>query len=364
MESGPRPAGSKERCPTWFYLARCPPCVKGLRGVRTSAVLSDDERLRTTHQPPPRILPRLVASVWRQRSRSLRCPSEPRLDGFVALVTGAEGGLGLEIARGLVARGAEVVIACRDMARGAAALGALRSCLGSGPGSGAPIRLIHLDLSDLVSVGDSVGSLAETLGHRTLDVIVSNPGPWPRIYARTVQGHELAFGVGVLGPFLLLRLLRLRRILREARVVMITGDHYVASDACTPDFTYRGGWGARMADCRSKLGALWLARILGERYPDLTVYSVHPGLIQPGSLQLGPGPGTVGAAVQHRLSIPADQGAQTPLLCATQPGLAPGYYHNTLGRVLLAPTDPAADRRAAQMLWDRCEGLCAPWLAG
>lgn len=310
--------------------------------------------MRTTDQPTPRILPRLVASVWRQRARSLRCPQTPRLDGHVALVTGGEGGLGLAIARGLVARGAEVVIACRDVARGAGAVQALRAHRGAVP----PARMVPLDLSDLSSVEAAVEALWERLGPRTLDVLVANPGSWPQIYAQTVQGHELAFGVGVLGPFLLLRLLRLRRILREARVVMITGDHYVASDACTPDFTYRGSWGARMADCRSKLGTLWLARILGERYPDLSVYSAHPGLLSAGLDQ-----GTVGEAVQRRLAIPPAQGAQTPLLCATQPELAPGYYHNTLGRVLLAPTDPAMDRRAAQGLWDRCERLCGPWLA-
>jgi hypothetical protein len=73
---------------------------------------------------------------------------------------------------------------------------------------------------------------------------------------------------------------------------------------------------------------------------------------------LGGDTGALGERVRRWLMIDCEAGAQTPLFCATQPGVEQGaYYHNTYGRVRLPAGDPALDSAAAARLWDVCEAL-------
>jgi NAD(P)-dependent dehydrogenase (short-subunit alcohol dehydrogenase family) len=171
---------------------------------------------------------RLAAATWRQRSRSLRCPDLPRLDGKRALVTGGNAGIGLATCAGLLARGAEVVMAARSADKANTAAETLRAVPG-----GASLQCVSLDLTDLPSVRACAQVLAEH--HAPLDVVICNGGIWPRRYATSPQGHELAFATNVLGHFALLRALIAANTLRpNARVVVVTGDIYVLARACTP----------------------------------------------------------------------------------------------------------------------------------
>lgn len=76
----------------------------------------------TTATPSRWTLVRMAGGMWRQGNYSPQCPDTPRLDGKTALVTGANGGIGLETARGLHQRGAHVLLACRSEARARAAM--------------------------------------------------------------------------------------------------------------------------------------------------------------------------------------------------------------------------------------------------
>src|SRR5262249_29558533 len=144
-------------------------------------------------------LQRLLGSTWRQGARSLRCPELPRLDGRRALVTGGNAGIGLATCAGLLARGAEVVLAARSPAKTSAAGAALRA----GAPPGAVLHPVALDLADLRSVDACVGELAAR--HAPLDVAICNAGIWPQRHETSAQGHELAFATNVLGHFALLR---------------------------------------------------------------------------------------------------------------------------------------------------------------
>jgi NAD(P)-dependent dehydrogenase (short-subunit alcohol dehydrogenase family) len=296
-------------------------------------------------------LRRMLAASFFQAARTPRCPDAPRLDGRLAVVTGATGGIGLEIARGLAARGAELILPCRDPRKGAALLERLRA----GAGAAAPARLVELDLEDLDGVRRGADAIAGLAAGRPISLLVENAGVWPSRPQTTRQGHEQAFGVNVLAHFVLRRQLQRAGLLRDARVVVLTGDIYILESACTPDYRWQGRGGGMRAYCRSKLGNLWIAGELVRRFPELTVHVVHPGVV---ATNLGGRVGALGDRLKRLVMLSPEQGAQMPLVCATQPDLANGgYYHNSLGRMRLSPGDPALDTGAAGKLWELCETL-------
>jgi hypothetical protein len=61
--------------------------------------------------------------------------------------------------------------------------------------------------------------------------------------------------------------------------------------------------------------------------------------------------------IRHRLMLPTERGAETPLFCATQPVAKGAYIHNTLGELEFGPDDPGGDRESAERLWEQCEAL-------
>lgn len=120
--------------------------------------------------------------------------------GRVAIVTGANSGIGLETARCLAAKGAHVVLACRSEERGRAAIEKLSS---ETPGASVELRL--LDLSDL----GSVRSFADAFGsdHERLDLLINNAGVMMPPFSRSDAGFEMQFATNHLGHFALSGLL-------------------------------------------------------------------------------------------------------------------------------------------------------------
>lgn len=299
----------------------------------------------------PKLAPRMLGGMLGQARRTTRCPDTPRLDGRLALVTGATGGIGLEIARGLARRGAELILPYRNAAKGERVREQLRS------EAAAEVHRVEMDLEDLDSVRAGAEATERLAAGRKLDVLVENAGIWPRRYAETKQGHEIAFGVNVLAHFALREQLRRRGLLLDGRVVVLTGDIYILQSSCTPDWTWRGPRGGMKAYCRSKLGNLWIAAELLRRRPELSVFVVHPGVV---ATNLGGSAGAIGDRIKSWFMLSPELGAQTALVCATQDGLENGgYYHNVHGLMRLAEADPARDSVAAAKLWDECVALAS-----
>jgi NAD(P)-dependent dehydrogenase (short-subunit alcohol dehydrogenase family) len=293
----------------------------------------------------------MLAASFLQAGRTPRCPDTPRLDGRLAVVTGATGGIGAEIARGLAARGADLILPCRNPRK---ARDLLEQWNARANGHAA-VDLVELDLEDLESVSRSAEAIAERAAGRPIDLLVENAGVWPSHYARTRQGHEIAFGVNVLAHFSLRRQLERAGLLRAARAIILTGDIYILESSCTPDYRWEGRQGGMRAYCRSKLGNLWIGGELLQRFPELLVYVVHPGVV---ASNLGGDLGALAVRLKRAIMLSPEQGAQMPLVCATQDGLENGgYYHNTQGLMRLPDGDPALDRGAAAKLWELCESL-------
>jgi NAD(P)-dependent dehydrogenase (short-subunit alcohol dehydrogenase family) len=290
----------------------------------------------------------MVSSMWRQRSGQ-----QPALDasaeGRRFVVTGGNGGVGFATAQGLLQAGGEVVLACRNPERVAGAVARLEPF--------GAVSSVGCDLGDLDAAVACADELADRFGR--IDVLVANAGIWPRRYAETAQGHEMAFGTNVLGHHALIcRLVANGGLGEGSRVVLVTGDIYVLVSTCTADFAWQGVVGGQLAYCRSKLGNLWQRAVYARRHPGIDWFAVHPGVIN--SDLTGAHTGLTRWALS-KMMVTLEEGARTSIR-ASLTDEAPGYLHNVLGRMSLDADDPAMDLDAAEALLATCDALVAPHL--
>ena len=153
------------------------------------------------------------------------------LRGKRFFITGTSAGLGVETARALAARGAQVVGAVRDAAKGQHATEVVRAHAAAGGG----LELVQLDLASL----DSVRSCANALlaDGRRFDGLIANAGVMACPAGKTADGYETQFGVNYLGHFLLIN--RLVSLLRPAaRVVMLSSSAHNFADVNLDDLNF------------------------------------------------------------------------------------------------------------------------------
>jgi len=271
------------------------------------------------------------------------------LAGKIALVTGANTGIGRVTAVALAAQGAQVFVACRSAQRAQAVLDEI----GALP-DGGKAELLPLDLGDFASIRQCAKTfLARSL---PLHLLINNAGlAGARGY--TKSGFELAFGVNHLGHFLLTQLL-LDRIKASAPARIVT----VASKA---HYRARGiDWQAVRKPTRtatgleeygvSKLANVLFSAELGRRLAGsgVTTYSLHPGVVATEVWRSVPWP--FGWLMKLALISPA-KGARTTLHCATSAGAAAetGLYYDECRPK--TPSRVARDEALAKDLWERSE---------
>jgi NAD(P)-dependent dehydrogenase (short-subunit alcohol dehydrogenase family) len=199
------------------------------------------------------------------------------LSGKRILVTGVSAGLGVETARSLVAHGASVVGAARDLekARGAAIV--VEEAAKAGGGS---LDLIELDLASLASVRACANALVAD--GRSLDVIIANAGVMATPSGHTEDGFETQFGTNHLGHFVLVN--RIASLLqRGGRLVNLSsaGHRYADVDLDDPNFA-GGDYDPWVAYGRSKTANILFAVEFDRRYraKDIRATAVHPGGIK------------------------------------------------------------------------------------
>ena len=221
----------------------------------------------------------------------------PDLSGRTAVVTGANGGLGLQTALALAGAGAHVVMAARDPAKTAAAEERIRV---SSPS--ASLEVVPLDLGDLSSVAAAARSVLAR--HERVDLLVDNAGVMAMPRRTTADGFEVQFGVNHLGHWALTAHL-LPALLRApaARVVTVTSTARHRAGRLDPaDVHLQRGYGAWAAYARSKMANLHFGLGLQQRFAAAGVRAAslvaHPGLtntdLQARAVREG-GAGPVGA---------------------------------------------------------------------
>ena len=247
----------------------------------------------------------------------------PDQSGRIALITGANSGLGLESARALAAQGATVVLACRSRRKGEAARNELIGSVRSGGG----LEVLELDLADLQSIRRASQWLAEQYGR--LDLLLNNAGVMAPPRTLTRDGFELQFGTNHLGHFALtLLLLPLMRGRSEARVVTVTSGAQYFGRIAFDDLAAEQRYDRWAAYSQSKLANVMLALELQERLAadgsGVVSLAAHPGLartnLQPASVAAN---GSKLEALSYRLMDPlfqsAAMGALPQLHAATAP---------------------------------------------
>ena len=281
------------------------------------------------------------------------------MKGQVAVVTGANSGIGFETAVGLARLGATTVLACRSPQRAGQAAAEVRRRAGADD-----VHVVEIDLADLASVERGAKELAERFDR--LHVLVNNAGGiWSR-RETTAQGFEQTFGVNHLGPFLLTRLLAERLVSSApSRVVNVAsfGHHFAVAGMRFSDLQSERGYLALEVYARSKLANILFTRELWRRLGPKGVSSdaVHPGPVRSGFGMDGDLRGLEGWGnkVVRRFEISAEAGARTSIFLASSPqvaGVGGGYFVRCrLGHM---SRHARSDAEAAE-LWKVSEDLLA-----
>lgn len=248
----------------------------------------------------------------------------PDLSGKVAVVTGANGGLGLETADALAAKGAHVLMAVRDQDKAAAAVDRIRAAT-----PGARLDLVPLDLASLASVREAADRIAALTG--SLDLLVNNAGVMAMPERRTADGFEMQLGVNHLGHWALTaHLMPLLLAAPAARVVSVTSTAHHMGRVIDPRNPHlHGRYEPWRAYGQSKLANYHFALGLQREFERVGVAAqslmAHPGLtntdLQSRTVREGGG-GAAGSAahwVTARAGMAPADGALPQLRAATDP---------------------------------------------
>lgn len=295
----------------------------------------------------------------------------PDQSGRTILVTGANSGLGLRTAQALAARGARVVMACRNQAKAAEALTAVKEAA-----SGPEPQVVPLDLADLASVRQCAADvLAE---HPSLDVVVNNAGVMATPHRRTEQGYELQFGTNHLGHFALTGLL-LPALLRAPmpRVVNVASIAHWGGVMQWKDPHMERLYLRWPAYAQSKLANLLFTSELQRRARKadvpLMAVAAHPGVATTHLYDLHDtgirrAMLSVPMAFMKRVGQSDEMGALPQLYAATAPGVRGNDYYGAAGPLpgpfeirgypKRSPRSPLARNRThARRLWELSERL-------
>lgn len=282
----------------------------------------------------------------------------PGQTGRVAIVTGANSGIGYETARALANKGATVIIACRDQQKGEAATQQIRDEKPKGA-----VRMMQLDLADL----DSVRHFAETIHHDydRLDLLINNAGIMHPPFGKTKQGFETQFGVNHLGHFALTGLL-LDLIIRtpHARIVTVSSMAHRFGRIDFEDLNAEKGYRANAAYGQSKLANLLFTYELQHKLQatgsDTIAVAAHPGWT---ATNLQQHSGVVRFFNRFFAQTP-EMGALPTLRAATAPDVHGGDYYGPSRRmemvgypIKVQSNGRSHDTAVAAQLWTVSEDM-------
>ena len=195
-----------------------------------------------------------------------------RLDNKLAIVTGANSGMGMATVEALSDEGAKVIMLCRNKERGMEALRRLTEK------KGRHIELMLCDLGDYSSIGSFVSQVKEK--YDKLDILVNNAGFISLDRQETKEGLERQFGINHVGHFLLTTEL-LDLMGKGSRIVVVASGAHKAGKIHFDDINLKRGYNVVKAYSQSKLANVLFTKELAKRLKDkgITVNCCHPGAV-------------------------------------------------------------------------------------
>jgi len=287
----------------------------------------------------------------------------PSQKGRIAIVTGANVGLGYETALALAKKEMTVILACRNPKKAQAAQLKIKAEVPN-----ATLDFIQLDLGDLATVRRFAQQFTERYDH--LDLLINNAGVMIPPYTQTKDGFELQFGVNHLGHFLLTGLL-MPTLLQtpHSRVVSLSSIAHKSGKIDFSDLNYQQKkYKASEAYSQSKLACLLFALELNRRLADnanTISVAAHPGVAPTNLIRYIP---TwvlwLTKPLSWLMTHPADKGALPTLLAALGESVEGGDYYGPTGFNEMkgapgkAKIEPQAlDKEVAKRLWEVSEEL-------
>ena len=288
----------------------------------------------------------------------------PDRSGRVAVVTGANSGIGYEAAAVLAGRGARVVVAVRDLGKGESAVHQIKR-----RSPNADVALQQLDLSSLASVRAAAEDLRAA--YPRIDLLINNAGVMYPPKQTTADGLELQFGTNHLGHFALTGLLLDHLLPVEgSRVVTVASiAHNIQAGIHFEDLQWERSYNRVAAYGQSKLANLMftyeLQRRLADKQAPTVAVAAHPGISNTELMRHIPGSGLPGFSRLAGLvtNSPA-VGALATLRAATDSAVRGGQYYGPSGfrelvghPVLVQSNRMSHDTEVQQRLWSVSEEL-------
>jgi NAD(P)-dependent dehydrogenase (short-subunit alcohol dehydrogenase family) len=290
----------------------------------------------------------------------------PSQAGKLAIITGANSGIGFHSARYLSEAGCDVIMACRSVQKAEQARQQILARLPA-----ARLEVQQLDLADL----DSVRTFAEgfVASGRPLDLLIDNAGVMA-LPQRTLtkQGFETQFGTNHLGHFALTGLLLPALLKQEgSRIVVVSSIAHKRGRINFNDLQAEQRYDPRAAYNQSKLANLMfgleLDRCLRQAGAHTISIIVHPGVATTNIVSNGMGTtlqGRIANLVLPLIAQSDDRGSWSTLFAATSPAAEAGRYYGPDGfmeikglPVEVQPVPHAKDEAVAQRLWRVSEDL-------
>ncbi|HEX9766324.1 MAG TPA: oxidoreductase [Nitriliruptorales bacterium] len=288
----------------------------------------------------------------------------PSQRGRVAVVTGANGGLGLATAKALAGKGAHVVMAARDQDKAAAARDEILAAHAE-----ASLEVVPLDLASLASVKDAAEQILAA--HDAIDLLVNNAGLMAMPERQTQDGFEMQLGVNHLGHWALTaRLLPALLRAKAARVVTVTSTAHHGGRTLNPDNPHlRGHYAPWQAYAHSKLAnyhfAIGLQREFESRGLAAQSLVAHPGLTH-SDLQVrtaAEGGGGISGRFWEWMAattgMPVERGALPQIRAATDPNAKGGEMYAPrfvqAGPPVRRPLVRPGIDKAIRILWEVSE---------
>ncbi len=280
----------------------------------------------------------------------------PHQDGKIAIVTGANSGVGYHTTVGLAERGAHVVMACRNMEKAAVAKTKIESAVPN-----ASLEIIELDTSKLTSV--RVFAKAFQVKHQKLDLLINNAGIMATPQAYTEDGFENQLATNYIGHFLLTSLLMPElEAAPAARVVTLSSIAHKRARIHFDDLQFKQKYARWEAYGQTKLACLMFAyeldRRLKARGSSVISLASHPGV---SNTNLGAGLPWYYAPLMPMFAVMGhapDKAAEPSLMAALHPNMKGGEYIGPTGTRemsgnpwMVQSTPQSKDEAKAGRLW-------------